>query len=218
MTEQELLRPDALFKAAQEPRAWLESAEKLYAAAELILQDQVRHEIRYFRAYDAATQEALSKACVSAEGAASAEIKADAPNYLPAQMLYAFAIENVLKGLIIAGNPALAGKHTISSEVKSHDLIKLARKASFELAVQELPVMKALSEIGVWAGRYPVAIELAKYSDLLPLDDPHRLLDYGAHHPTVRRIFNRAADALKARASQSNLRFGVVVVFAPKVN
>jgi hypothetical protein len=95
--------PEELFKAAQQPHAWLSTAEQLAAAAELILQDQVRHEAPYFRAYDAARQEALLAACASPEeGAGSAEIKCEPPNYLPAQMLYAFALENVLKGLLIA--------------------------------------------------------------------------------------------------------------------
>src|SRR5438105_3825329 len=97
------------FKAAQQPHGWLSAAEKLAAAAELIMSDQVRHEVPYFRAYEKAQHEALSHACVSPDRAGVAEIKYDAPNYLPAQLLYAFAIENALNGLIIARKRGLPG-------------------------------------------------------------------------------------------------------------
>ena len=56
------------FKAAQQPHAWLSAAEKLAAAAELIMSDQVRHEVPYFRAYENAQHEALSYACASPGG------------------------------------------------------------------------------------------------------------------------------------------------------
>lgn len=47
----------ALFQAAQKPVRWLVSAERLRDAAELILGDQVKQEVPYFRAVnDARTQ------------------------------------------------------------------------------------------------------------------------------------------------------------------
>jgi hypothetical protein len=210
--------PEELFKAAQQPHAWLSTAEQLAAAAELILQDQVRHEVPYFRAHEAASQEALAVACASPnDGAGSAEIKCEPPNYLPAQLLYAFALENVLKGLLIAKNPSLAGEHKLNRQITSHNLVKLAEKAGFDVAGQELPLLESLSEIAVWAGRYPVAIELKKPPRNSPLSDPHILLDYGAHHPTMRRVFKRAVEELEKKLSRARCRFGVVVVFPPKL-
>jgi hypothetical protein len=209
--------PEELFKAAQQPHAWLSTAEQLATAAELILQDQVQHETPYFRAYDVARQEALSAACASPEaGAGSAEIRCEPPNYLPAQMLYAFALENVLKGLLIAKNSDLAGKRKLSREITSHKLVDLAEKASFDVGGQELSVLRDLSQIAIWAGRYPVAIKLDP-AGKPPLGDPHTLLDYGAHHPTMRRIFKRAAEELEKRLPGPRSRFGVVVMFPPKL-
>jgi hypothetical protein len=209
--------PEELFKAAQQPHAWLSTAEQLAAAAELILQDQLRHEAPYFRAYDVARQEALSAACASPdESAGSAEIKCEPPNYLPAQLLYAFALENVLKGLLISKNPSLAGERNLNREITSHDLVKLAKKAGFDVAGQDLSVLRDISQIAIWAGRYPVAIKLDP-AGKPPLGDPHILLDYGAHHPTMRRIFKRAAEELEKRLPSPRSRFGVVVVFPPKL-
>jgi hypothetical protein len=204
------------FKAAQQPHSWLSSAEKLAAAAELIMSDQVCLEVAYFRAYENAQREALSLACASADEAGSADIECEAPNYLPAQLLFAFAIENVLKGLIIAKNPSLTGEREISSEIKSHDLVKLAGRASVEVYPQETSVLDALSEIAWWAGRYPVATGLGKYRGINPLGDPHALLDYGAHHPTVRRFFTRVVAELEGKVRQPRVCYGSVVVFALK--
>src|SRR5690348_13882869 len=90
------------FKAAQRPIAWLLSAERLRDAAEVICTHERAAEIPYFQAHTAAEKEAAAEACSDGNDAGVAEIKAMPPNYPPAQLLYAFAIENVLKGLIVA--------------------------------------------------------------------------------------------------------------------
>jgi hypothetical protein len=207
------LTPDDLFKSAQQPNQWLISAERLRAAADVILQDQVKREIPFFRAYEAAVQEALPHACVSPEGAAHAEIKCEPPNYRPAQLLYAYAIENVLKGLMIANDSGLADNRALRREITSHDLVALARKAKFELFVQETPVMAALSRISEWAGRYPVARTPERHG---ATSDPDALLDWGAQHSVTRRCFDRAVGELEKKLKGPRTRFGVVVVFGPK--
>ena len=209
------LAPDVLFKAAQGPRGWLESAKRLSAAAELILSDQLQHEVPYFRAHQAATDKALALACATINGAGHADIEYDPPNYLPAQLLYGFALENVFKGLCVAKDPSLIGDLKLKAEIKSHDLKDLADKAGFTLGIEEVPVLDALSQIAIWAGRYPVAVALDKYPDRYPMGDPQSLLDYGAHHPILRRCFARAVETLEKLAG-TGPRFGVVVVFAPK--
>jgi hypothetical protein len=39
----------------------------------------------------------------------------------------------------------------------THNLIKLAEKAGFTVNVQERPVLEALTQLSIWAGRYRVA-------------------------------------------------------------
>ncbi len=128
------------------------SAERLRDAAEIILRHEVEKEIPYFRAHAASVQQATAYS----EGldAGVTEIQALAPNYPPAQLLYAYAIENVLKGLIVASRPRLIEERELNGELKSHDLLKLADKASFAVHVQEKPVLLALSKLSIWAGRY----------------------------------------------------------------
>jgi hypothetical protein len=84
-------------------------------------------------------------------------IKCEPPNYRPAQLLYAYAMENVLKGRMIANERKLIGEHKLSDEIKCHNLVVLAEKVKCELCTQEKRVMEALSKISVWAGGYPVA-------------------------------------------------------------
>lgn len=188
-----------LFKAGQRPVAWLWSAERLRDAAEAIMEHERPNEIPYFRAYADAQQEAVARAYSDGEDTGVAEIKAEPPNYPPAQLLYAYAIENVLKGLIIAARPGLIDERTLSDELKSHNLIKLASKAGLAVHVEETPVLEALSKLSIWAGRYPVAQTRREHVGAPNSDE---LLDYGSAHPIMRRFFERARKKLEGQLPQ----------------
>jgi hypothetical protein len=218
MTPEEMIdHQEALFKAGQQPSAWLESAKRLRDAAEIIFEREQANEIPYFQAYQVASESALGIACAACDGTGSAEIQCEPPNYLPGQLLCAFAFENALKGLIVANQPSLMGETKINRAVKSHDLIELAKRADFAIGGQEPRILDALSQIGEWAGRYPVASSLDRHGPGGPLGDSHVLLDYGADHVTVRRVLMRAIDALEARLLKP-IGFGVVVVTAPRIS
>jgi hypothetical protein len=197
---------------------WFRSAERLQSAAEIIISDQQEQDGPYFRAVDDAGVEAASLAQNDPEGTASVDILCEPPNYLPAQLLYAFAIENALKGLLVARDPELAGAEELSKRVKTHDLVTLAGRAEFTLNVQEVPVLEALSHIAKWAGRYPVAATLKDYQKT---DNPHpialvpdALLDWGSLHPVMRSCFGRALGHLRERLPAKPRRSGAVVVFS----
>jgi hypothetical protein len=135
-----------MYRAAQNPASWLLSAERLRDAAEIILTHERAQEVPYFRAHKAAVQQALAIACTGTNAAGTVEIACAAPNYPPAQVLYAYAIENVLKGLIVAGDATIVDENRIGKRLKSHDLIGLSAAAG----VQGLRyvVRRALREIG----------------------------------------------------------------------
>jgi len=206
------------FRAAQTPVMWFLSARRLRSAAEIIISDQQEQERPYFQAVDDAGVEAASLAQSAPEGSASVEIFCEPPNYLPAQLLYAFAIENALKGLMLAHNPQLTGAKKLSSRVKSHDLVALAKDAEFTVALQEVPVLEALSRIAEWAGRYPVAAALKDYEKT---GNPHPIslvpdaLLEGSQHPVMRRCFDRALRQLRDKLPAEPRGFGAVVVFSP---
>lgn len=194
-----------LFKAAQHPVGWLLSAERLRDAAEIILRHEVTQEVPYFRAHDEAVKQAMAEAYSGGHEAGVAEVCAMPPNYPPAQLLYAYAIENVLKGVIVAKTPGLTHEHKLSGELQSHDLKKLADRAHFAVHVQEAPVLEALSALSIWAGRYPVAHQGTPNADAA--------LDYGSAHPVMRAFFERARQELEGKLpTPLSSRFGSVVV------
>lgn len=204
-----------MFKSAQMPFAWLLSAERLRDAAEVILLQEQAKEVPYFQAYADAQQEALVDALSPGNSSGIAEIKAVPPNYPPAQLFYAYAIENVLKGLIIANTPTLAGEVRLDGQLKSHDLIELSRIANFTVHVHEELILKRLSQVSVWAGRYPVALSKHQYANA-DSKNPDELLDYGSAHPHMSRFFERAREQLESRLPHPiESRFCRLVVTRP---
>jgi hypothetical protein len=124
--------------------------------------------------------------------------------------MYAYAIENVLKGLIVSKRPDLIQERELHGELSTHNLIKLADKAEFTVHVQERPVLEALSHLSIWAGRYPVARCQRQFVGTPNADE---LLDYGSAHPIMRIFFERAHKELESRLPQPiGGRFGSLVV------
>jgi hypothetical protein len=140
-----------------------------------------------------------------------ADIEARVPNYPAAQLLYGYALENLLKGIWIAKDPSLISGGKLNRKLASHDLAGLAKQAGFALHVQEEPVAKALSKLAVWAGRYPVALLEAEFASTPNADE---LLDFGSRHPVVKAMYARGHSELTALLPNplSNLH-GAVVVF-----
>jgi hypothetical protein len=199
------------FKAAQRPIAWLLSAERLRDAAEIICKHEQTAEIPYFRAYAAAQEEAVAEAYSDGRTAGVVEIKAIPPNYPPAQLLYAFAIENVLKGLIVANTPGLIDERRLNDELTTHNLIELAEKAQFAVQPQERKMLEALSHLSVWAARYPTA--RTRREHFSSVSNPHELLDYGSAHPIMKIFFGRAHKELENKLPQPiGSRFESLVV------
>ena len=75
-----------MYRAAQSPIGWLISAERLRDAAEVILAHEVQYEIPYFRAHEAAANEAVGIAYSEGNKSGSAQVQANPPNYPPAQL------------------------------------------------------------------------------------------------------------------------------------
>ena len=202
----------AVYRAGQKPVCWLLSAERLRDAAEVILSAEVVKEIPYFRAHEEATRRALSIACTGTNEAGHAEIPCDPPNYPPAQLLYAYAIENALKGLIVADDAAVLDENSISKKLKSHDLIELSAAAGVTVHVEEQPILAALSDLSVWAGRYPVA---SRKEGLFREGKSPRDARDPVKHVIMRRFFDRVRADLDAKLPGPASWCDVVVVFRP---
>jgi hypothetical protein len=101
----------------------------------------------------------------------------------------------------------------LNRALQSHDLILLSKAAGMQVHVQEEAVLKALSELSVWAGRYPVAV---RRTDNFGGKNSDELLDWGSQNHNVRRFFARAATELESKVGPRRGGFGVVVVFRQK--
>jgi len=65
------------------------------------------------------------------------------------------ALENLLKAVIIRGQPDLVNKGKINREIKTHDLFSLVKLASLEIDVREAFYLRVGTQSVTWAGRYP---------------------------------------------------------------
>jgi len=81
---------------------------------------------------------------------------------LPELMLWAFALENSLKALLLKTGIKLARSGEFKRSVSTHDLVKIARKARFYVSSEELEILDRLSEMGTWEGRYPIPLSSKK--------------------------------------------------------
>ncbi len=76
----------------------------------------------------------------------------------PSVMLSGFALENLLKGILVARDPSRVGSaEQLFSWGHDHDLVLLAADAKIALSRTEQRVMRRLTDYTTWAGRYPSA-------------------------------------------------------------
>lgn len=82
-----------------------------------------------------------------------------------AAMLYGFGLENLFKAMWIFrqfGSPhseEWAPKATFPSELKTHDLIKLAGLVGVKLTPEYELSLTLLTDVTTWSGRYPCSIK-----------------------------------------------------------
>jgi hypothetical protein len=70
--------------------------------------------------------------------------------------LIGLALENLLKGLLVARDGSLVSEGRLSSEVANHKLSSLFQRAGITLSPEQRAFVERLSESVTWAGRYPV--------------------------------------------------------------
>jgi len=121
-------------KLASEPLTWTLTADELLRAFEL-LATQVKEDL--------------------------AKAHEQRNNYIPstfssALMLAGFAIENMLKALLVTQRPAFDSSGNFS--FKTHDLLKLADDVGLNLSMDERILLERLEQFLTWAGRYPVPL------------------------------------------------------------
>lgn len=199
------------FRYAQNPRSWLMTAVGLLDSAAQIYHSAAGQAERYETASHEATERAYRELDESGDDSALSEIDEAEPLFLPAFMLYGFAIENLLKGIIVMNDPSKVKDDKIGVP-KTHDLRTLAGDAKVKITTDEAKMLTALSTITTWSGRYPVALNLQEFAPV-GLDREAIIRRHNDAHGTTIALANKLRRVLEGEKPLR--RSGVMVVHRP---
>ena len=135
---------------------WLHVADTLTQAAHPIFYQAVEQRERCEKASSRAYETAQALFDKSPDRMAAVEVDCEEPAFLPAFLLYGYAIENLLKGLYVLRNPEVV--HDQKVQVPPlHDLVELAALVGYVPTQEEANLLEKISTVTLWSGRYPVA-------------------------------------------------------------
>lgn len=140
-----VLTPQQRFVASASPAQWASTAHELRYSARLLWERE--HFSLTFTSPFGSRQE--GKSMISRTSL----------------LLYALAIENMLKAISISMDPSLVSRSNLNSQLTHHDLIRIAQTASRALSADEERLCQNLSEaIQSW-GRYPTSLDMNSLTD-----------------------------------------------------
>jgi hypothetical protein len=179
-----------VFQAAHQPRAWYAVARRLRSSAQAIFERENPVAQRHY--------DELQRLGTLAAGGDTTdeydEIKYPFPNFDAAHMLIAFAIENLLKGLMVAKGIATFSKQELPKILNTHNLAKLHQLAA-PRAVVPMYALDMLSYMAEWRGRYPLPITADGF---WPMDDHGVPRVSGYSWPQFQTDFLTYCDSLEA--------------------
>lgn len=76
-------------------------------------------------------------------------------------VLMGYAIENLLKGILMGAHPEYFKPDAKITDVRSHNLISLCKRCSLPFTSDEEDLLKRLTEHIEWVGKYPVPLEVS---------------------------------------------------------
>lgn len=187
------------------PEHWLGKAIELRRVGRYLYRTLLGDLVRYDQAVKRATS-ALDR-----PGRNVAAIRARQPDPQPVYVLYGFALENLLKGLLIARDPSLISDHRLSKDITGHDLINLLTRASVSFDAREAAVLHQTMDATVWKAGYPLAKKLEHAAPLIGEPIPS-LRAFRDRRGVLEAIFARVEKLLRAHTKRMR-PFGAVVRF-----
>ena len=118
-------------------------------------------------------------------------------NYEPAHLLYALAIENIIKGIIVGRDNSLININParLASIIKDtrHDLRRICRDGKIDLPVSDLALLDKLTAIIKWVGRYPTPLKENNLMSIDPTGEWHYagLSYWGTDREDTRALYRR---------------------------
>ncbi len=191
---------------------WVSTADELADAAHPLFYAAAAQLPIYEQAVAAAEQEAirLSQDESNQSGFAQVDIRCPMPKFLPAFLLYGFALENLLKGLFVRRNPEAIKSDKIGVAF-SHNLVDLAREAGFNASAAEIALLQKLTTVTVWSGRYPVSKYRHEYG-LTGLDREALFDDPVGAGEDIRELIQRLRGMVTSKPRDAN-GGGCVIIF-----
>lgn len=205
--ELEELNSKTLFVANGLPDSWLAHAEELRDAAEVLWSDKsngLRVEAEPVVEV-AKVQDGDSIAEIPKVSSQVSEFYAVSRPYL---MLAGFALENLLKGILIAENPALIARGTLGSEIKTHNLTRLLDKiVSVKATKVEREFCSTASDALPYWGRYPIPLHHGGLMPEVGMDAPMRDAYLSLHDRLGLDLYGRIKDGWDSGVSARVISF-----------
>lgn len=155
----------AVVAGARDPGQWLASALRCKRASDLLRDDWAKQIEAIRKGIDAGTLDGLADL-------------AEVPSVGPAAaFLGGTALENLLKGILVARNPELVQPNAKKPDRMfnwpegGHDLSSLAVMAEINMSDAHRQTLEVLTDFVGWAGRYPTDISASRMAP--PDDRPH---------------------------------------------
>jgi hypothetical protein len=92
-------------------------------------------------------------------------------------LLMGYALENLLKGILMAQHPEYFKPGEKITDVRSHNLLSLCKRCSLTVSAAEEDILKKLTDHTEWIGKYPVPLEEAS---MYPMKRPDGTWDGAA--------------------------------------
>ena len=84
-------------------------------------------------------------------------------------LLAGYALENLIKAILLIQHPEFFKKDESLTGVQSHNLLQLCERCGLKMEEEETALLNKLSEYIIWQGKYPVPL---RYDDMWPTKAP----------------------------------------------
>lgn len=108
---------------------------------------------------------------------------------MPIYLLYGYALENIVKGLLVASGETATWYGTLDKDIRHHDLHEFFRRGGIKLNKQEKLLLADLRE-AIESGKYPVGVKPQNRTRTLGLD-------VDGDFRTIFSLFRRVEESLQ---------------------